>query len=184
MSKVTVRPAREADIAAITAIYRPAVLDGTASFELEPPGEEEMLRRFRAITGGGYPYFVAELDGRIAGYAYANAYRTRPAYRFTVEDSIYVAPELQGKGIGRALLGSLIDVCVAQGFRLMVAIIGDSAQFGSITLHRRLGFTFCGTIHSVGYKHGRWLDSVIMELPLGPGDRAAPAEIAPPLNRG
>src|SRR6185312_17230321 len=147
--KPILRPATPADIAAIAAIYRPAVLTGTASFELEPPGEDEMLRRFRAITDAGYPYFVAELDGRIAGYAYANAYRTRPAYRYTVEDSIYIAPDLQGKGIGRPLLRALIDTCSAHGFRLMIAIIGDSAQYGSIALHRRQGFTFCGTIHSV-----------------------------------
>src|ERR1700704_740437 len=170
----TLRPATPTDIPAITAIYRPAVLTGTASFELQPPGEEEMLRRFRAITEAGYPYFVAVLDGQIAGYAYANAYRTRPAYCFTVENSVYVAPDVQGKGVGRALLGAVVDACTAQGFRLMVAIIGDSANFASIALHRRAGFTFCGTLHSVGYKFGRWLDSVVMELPLGEGGRAAP----------
>ena len=137
----TLRPATPADIPAITAIYRPAVLQGTASFELEPPSEAEMLRRFEAITDAGYPYFVAELDGRVAGYAYANAYRTRPGYRFTVENSVYIAPDAQGKGVGRALLAALIDTCTAQGFRLMVAIIGDSANFASITLHRRAGFT-------------------------------------------
>jgi len=176
MPPPALRPATPADIPAITAIYRPAVVEGTASFELEPPNEMEMLRRFQAITGGGYPYFVAELDGRIVGYAYANAYRTRPAYRFTVEDSIYIAPDAQGKGVGRALLAALIDACTAKGFRLMVAVIGDSAQFASIRLHRRAGFTFCGTIHSVGYKFGRWLDSVIMQLPLGEGDKSTPAE--------
>jgi phosphinothricin acetyltransferase len=178
MSTPNIRAATQADVAAITAIYRPAVLTGTASFELVPPDEAEMLRRFKAITEGGYPYFVAEIDGRVAGYAYANAYRTRPAYRFTVENSVYLAPDMQGKGIGRALLSKLVDACTAQGFRLMIAIIGDSAQYASIALHRRQGFTFCGTIHSVGYKFGRWLDSVIMELPLGEGDRTAPAEIS------
>ncbi len=179
MSKPTLRPAIAADIPAIAAIYRPAVLTGTASFELEPPGEDEMLRRFRSITDGGYPYFVAELDGRVVGYSYANAYRTRPAYRFTVENSVYIAPEAQGKGVGRALLTALIDTCTAQGYRLMVAVIGDSANFASISLHRRAGFTFCGTIQSVGYKFDRWLDSVIMQLPLGEGDRSAPAERGP-----
>jgi L-amino acid N-acyltransferase YncA len=179
MSTPTVRRAREADVAAITAIYRPAVLSGTASFELVPPEAAEMLRRFKAITEAGYPYFVAEVDGRVAGYAYANAYRTRPAYRFTVENSVYIAPDMQGKGIGRALLRTLIDTCTARGFRLMIAIVGDSRQYASITLHRNLGFTFCGTIHSVGYKFGRWLDSVIMELPLGEGDTAPPAETDP-----
>jgi phosphinothricin acetyltransferase len=170
----TLRPATSADVPAITAIYRPAVLHGTASFEQEPPTEAEMLRRFEAITGAGYPYFVAEFDGRVVGYAYASAYRTRPAYRFTVENSVYIALDAQGKGVGRALLGTLIDACTAKGFRLMVAVIGDSANFASITLHRRAGFTFCGTIHSVGYKFDRWLDSVIMQLPLGAGDTSAP----------
>jgi L-amino acid N-acyltransferase YncA len=172
----TLRPATPTDIPAITAIYSAAVLEGTASFELEPSDEQEMLRRLAAITDAGYPYFVAELDGRVAGYAYANAYRTRPAYRFTVENSVYIAPDAQGKGIGRVLLTALIDTCTAQGFRLMVAVIGDSANFASITLHRRAGFRFCGTIQSVGYKFGRWLDSIIMELPLGDGDTSAPNE--------
>jgi len=176
MPQPTLRPAKPSDIPAIIAIYRPAVLEGTASFEEEPPTEAEMLRRFEAITGAGYPYFVAELDGRVAGYAYAGAYRTRPAYRFTVENSIYIAPDAQGKGIGRVLLAALIDACTVKGFRLMVAVIGDSANFASISLHRRAGFTFCGTIHSVGYKFGRWLDAVIMQLPLGEGDKSTPAE--------
>jgi phosphinothricin acetyltransferase len=172
----TLRPATPADIPAIAAIYRPAVLTGTASFELEPPSDAEMLRRFEAVTNAGYPYFVAEIDGRVAGYAYASAYRTRPGYRFTVENSVYVAEDAQGKGVGRALLAELIPACTAKGYRLMVAIIGDSANFASITLHRRAGFTFCGTIHSVGFKFGRWLDSVIMQLPLGEGDTSAPSE--------
>lgn len=176
MPQPIIRPAVPADIPAIAAIYGPSVLHGTASFEIEPPGEAEMLRRMTAILDGGYPYVVAELDGCVAGYAYANAYRPRPAYRFTVEDSVYIAPDAQGKGIGRLLLASLIDTCTAQGFRLMIAVIGDSAQHASIGLHRRAGFTFCGTIHSVGYKFGRWLDGVIMELPLGEGDKTAPVE--------
>jgi phosphinothricin acetyltransferase len=153
------------------------VLTGTASFELEPPDEAEMLRRFEAITGVGYPYFVATVDDRVVGYAYANAYRTRPAYRFTVEDSVYIAPEAQGKGVGRLLLKTLIEASTAQGYRLIVAVNGDSRNQASITLHRNAGFTFCGTIHSVGYKFGRWLDSVIMELPLGEGDTSAPPEV-------
>jgi L-amino acid N-acyltransferase YncA len=173
---LTVRPAAAADIPAIAAIYSPAVLTGTASFEVDPPDEAEMLRRFEAITGAGYPYFVAEFEGRIAGYAYASAYRTRPGYRFTVEDSVYVATDAQGKGVGKALLERVIARCRDDGYRLMIAVIGDSANFASITLHRRLGFRYCGTIHSVGYKFGRWLDSVTMELPLGEGDRSTPAE--------
>ena len=174
MPQPTLRPATPSDVAAIAQIYRPAVLSGTASFELEPPSEEEMLCRYRAITDAGYPYFVAELDGCIVGYAYAGAYRGRPGYRFTVENSVYVAPEAQGKGVGRALLLEVIAACTAKGYRLMVAVIGDSANFASVSLHRRAGFKFCGTIHSVGYKLGRWLDSVIMELPLGEADRSQP----------
>jgi L-amino acid N-acyltransferase YncA len=173
---LTVRPAAAADIPAIAAIYGPAVLTGTASFEVEPPDEAEMLRRFEAITDAGYPYFVAEVGGRIAGYAYASAYRTRPGYRFTVEDSVYIATDAQGKGVGKALLERVIAKSRDDGFRLMIAVIGDTANVASITLHRRLGFRFCGTIHSVGYKFGRWLDSVTMELPLGEGDRSTPAE--------
>jgi L-amino acid N-acyltransferase YncA len=178
MSKATLRPAIAADVAVITAIYRPAVLRGTASFELEPPDEAEMLRRFEAVTRSGYPYFVATLDERVVGYAYASAYRTRPAYRFTVEDSVYIAPEAQGKGVGSLLLKALIEASTAKGYRRMVGVIGDSRNHASITLHRNAGFTFCGTIHSIGYKFGRWLDTVIMELPLGDRDRSAPHEIA------
>ena len=178
MTKPALRPATAADVGAIAAIYREAVLHGTASFELEPPDEAEMLRRFTAVIEAGYPYFVAELDGWIAGYAYAAPYRTRPAYRFTVENSVYIAPEAQGRGVGAALLKALIEASAARGDRLMVAVIGDSRNMASIALHRSLGFTFCGTIHSVGYKFGRWLDSVIMELPLGEGDRSAPSEMA------
>jgi len=183
MTKVTLRAATAADVAAITAVYRPAVLRGTASFEVEPPDEAETLHRFEAIAGAGYPYFVAELDGHVVGYAYTNAYRTRPAYRFTVEDSVYIAPEAQGKGIGTILLRALIEASTAKGYRLMVAVIGDSRNHASITLHRSAGFTFCGTIHSVGYKFGRWLDSVIMELPLGEGDGATPREIVQAIRR-
>jgi L-amino acid N-acyltransferase YncA len=176
MPSATVRAATAADIAAITDIYRQAVLHGTASFEIEAPDEAEMASRFRSITGGGYPYFVAELDGAVVGYAYASAYRARPGYRFTVEDSIYLTPAAQGKGIGASLLSELVDAATANGYRLMVAVIGDSANFGSIALHRKLGFRFCGTMHSIGYKFGRWLDSVVMELPLGEGDTSHPPD--------
>jgi L-amino acid N-acyltransferase YncA len=174
MTTATLRPATATDLAAITGIYREAVLTGTASFEVQPPDEAEMMSRFRSIAAGGYPYFVAELDGSIVGYAYASAYRTRPGYRFTVEDSIYLVPEAQGKGIGTALLRELVESSTAGGYRLMVAVIGDSRNFASIALHRKAGFTFSGTIHSVGYKFGRWLDSVIMQLPLGEGDTTHP----------
>jgi phosphinothricin acetyltransferase len=174
MSAIAVRPATEKDVPAITAIYQPAVLNGTASFELEPPDLAEMHRRFHALTDAGFPYLVAEADGAILGYAYAGAYRPRPAYRFSVENSIYVAADAHRRGVGRVLLKALIDVCTERGYRQMIAVIGDSAQSGSIGLHRSMGFRFSGTVHSVGYKHGRWLDSVIMQLPLGPGDSTPP----------
>jgi len=175
MSAVTVRAAAEADIPAITAIYRPAVLTGTASFELDPPDQAEMLRRFHALKDAGFPYLVAEADGAVLGYAYASAYRPRPAYRFSVENSVYVSPDAHRRGVGRILLAALIDVCIERGYRQMIAVIGDSANSSSIGVHRSMGFRFSGTIHSVGYKHGRWLDSVIMQLPLGPGDTEPPA---------
>ena len=172
-----IRPATGDDIAAITAIYRPAVLAGTASFELDPPSEAEMLSRYRALVGGGYPYLVAEGGGAVLGYAYANAYRPRPAYRYTVEDSVYVAPNAQGRGVGRALLAALIGRASDAGFRRMVAVIGDSAQHASIALHRRAGFISCGTLPAVGYKFGRWLDVVLMQLPLGEGDDTLPGDL-------
>ena len=170
MSDLVIRAATPGDVPAITAIYRPAVVTGTASFELEPPDEAEMLRRFQAITGAGFPYIVAERDGSVLGYAYVSTYRTRPAYRFAVENSVYVAPRTQGQGIGRRLLDELIVLSGARGHRQMIAVIGDSRQSASIALHRAAGFTFCGVIHSVGWKHDRWLDSVIMQRQLGPGD--------------
>lgn len=163
------RPSAESDIPAIAAIYAHAVSHGTASFELEPPGEEEMARRRAALLDGGYPYLVAERDGEILGYAYAGAYRTRPAYRSTVEDSIYVAPQAQGQGVGRALLEALIQACEALDFRLMVAVIGDEESKGSINLHRSLGFEPVGVLKGIGYKHGRWLSTVLMQRPLGRG---------------
>ncbi len=174
MANVHLRAATLSDIAAITAIYAPAVVSGTASFELEPPSEDEMRKRFEAVTGGGFPYLVAERDGVVVGYGYANAFRPRPAYRFSVENSVYVAPGHQGQGVGRALLQALIAASAAQGFRQMIAVIGDSGQRASIGLHRSLGFTFSGTIHSVGYKHGRWLDVVLMQRSLGDGDGTQP----------
>lgn len=176
MTTLHIRPAAATDIPVITAIYRPAVLTGTASFELDPPDEAEMRKRFDAIVGGGYPYFVAERDGRVIGYAYASAYRPRPGYRFSVEDSIYIDPAAQRSGAGQALLAKLIETCTGMGFRQMIGVIGDSAQQASIGLHRRNGFIFCGTIHSVGYKFGRWLDGVIMQRALGPGDTTLPQE--------
>jgi L-amino acid N-acyltransferase YncA len=173
-SAVSVRPARDTDIPAIAAIYGHAVLHGLASFEVDPPDEAEMARRMRAVVDAGFPYLVAEKDGRVLGYAYAGLYRARPAYRNSIENSVYVGPDAHRLGVGRALLSELIDIATRAGFRQMIAVIGDSGNAGSIGLHRALGFTFSGTIHSVGYKHGRWLDSVIMQRALGPGDTTPP----------
>ncbi len=173
-----VRPSTDADLPTIAAIYAHAVVHGTASFELEPPGEAEMARRRAAILEGGYPYLVAEIDGVVAGYAYAGPYRPRPAYRFSVEDSIYVAPDRQGSGIGRALLARLVEECEALGFRQMVAVIGDSASRGSIRLHEAVGFRRSGLLEAIGWKHGRWLDGVLMQRVLGEGADAPPAERA------
>ena len=161
----------EADIPAITTIYAHAVLDGTASFEIEPPSEAAMAERRRARAAGGFPWLVAERDGRVLGYAYAGLYRPRPAYRWTVEDSVYAA---RGEGVGRALLGRLIADSEAAGFRPMVAVIGDAASQASIGLHRALGFREAGRFEGIGFKHGRWLDSVLMQRPLGEGRESPP----------
>jgi phosphinothricin acetyltransferase len=174
MTAVSIRPAAPADVPAITQIYAQSVLHGTASFELEPPGEAEMARRMRALLDGGFPYFVAEIDGALAGYAYAGPYRARPAYRFTVEDSIYIDPAAQRRGVGRALLDQLIAEATRRGFRQMVAVIGDSAQTPSIELHRAAGFRMVGNFENVGYKFERWLDSVLMQLALGDGATTKP----------
>ncbi len=168
------RAATDADIAAIQAIYAHHVLHGLASFEVEPPSVEEMRRRFAAVTGAGYPYLVAATVDGVLGYAYASAYRARPGYRYTVEDSVYVAAEAVGRGIGRRLLTALIDGCERLGYRQMLAVIGDSANTASISLHERCGFSHCGTLRSVGFKFGRWVDSVIMQRALGQSDRLLP----------
>ena len=169
-----IRAAGPADIQVITQIYDHAVRHGTASFEIEPPDEAEMKRRFESLTHGGFPYLAAEVDGVVAGYAYAGAYRARPAYRWTVEDSVYVAPAAYRRGIGRALLDRLIADSTSRGFHQMIAVIGDSAQTASIELHRAAGFRLVGTIENVGFKFGRWHDSVIMQRPLGPGAATSP----------
>src|SRR4051812_19009092 len=175
MPTLKIRPAALSDIPAITGIYAVAVEHGTASFELEPPDEAEMARRMQRLLEGGCPYIVAERNGAIAGYAYAGAYRARPAYRWSVEDSIYVAPEYQGGGVGRELLDRLIFEAEGRGFRQMIAVIGDSPnQAPSLGLHRQAGFRLVGILENVGFKHGRWLDSVLMQRPLGPGDTPPP----------
>ena len=174
MTELHIRPATLADIPALTAIYGASVTGGTASFELEAPDANEMQRRWQAIRDAGFPYLAAEQAGVVMGYAYVSQYRPRPAYRYSVENSIYVAAHAHRSGVGRQLLAALIDAATAKGYRQMIAVIGDSAQSPSIGLHRRAGFTFVGTIHAVGYTHGRWLDSVIMQRGLGPGDTAPP----------
>ncbi|MGE3625396.1 MAG: N-acetyltransferase family protein [Hyphomicrobiales bacterium] len=171
---VTVRASRDTDVARVTEIYAQAVREGLASFEYDPPGAEEMARRRAALLAEGYPYLVAEVDGGIAGYAYAGAYRTRRGYFNTVEDAVYVDPAFHRRGVGGALLLRLVEECEALGFRLMVAVIGDSDNTGSIGLHRAAGFRLVGVFHGIGYKHGRWLDSVQMERALGPGESRPP----------
>jgi L-amino acid N-acyltransferase YncA len=174
MSSIAIRPAVLQDIPAITRIYAHAVRVGTASFELEPPDEAEMQRRFEAMAAGGHPYLVAANGDLVAGYAYAGPYRARPAYRFSVEDSVYIAPDQHRRGIGRALLERLIVDAESRGFRQMLAVIGDSAQTPSIALHRAVGFRPVGTFEAVGFKFGRWLDTVLMQRPLGPGAATSP----------
>jgi L-amino acid N-acyltransferase YncA len=176
MTPISIRPALPTDVPAITAIYADAVLHGTASWELEPPDKTEMLRRYQAALAGNYPYLVAEADGALLGYAYAGAYRPRPAYRSTVENSIYIAPGAQGRGVGASLLGALMTDCAQRGFRQMIAVIGDGtgASIGSRRLHERAGFRLIGIAEKVGYKHGRWLDQMLMQKELGEGSATPP----------
>ena len=169
-----IRPALPGDLAAITRIYQHAVRHGTASFELEPPDEVEMSRRYQTLVSGGYPYLVAGCGGEIAGYAYAGPYRARPAYDWSVEDSIYVDPRFQGHGVGRLLLEQLITAAETAEFRQMIAVIGDTANTPSIALHRAAGFRLVGTFTDVGFKFGRWLDSVLMQRALGGGAETIP----------
>jgi L-amino acid N-acyltransferase YncA len=176
MSSPEIRPATGADLPFITKIYEHAVLEGTATFELIPPDLAEMTRRFKSLVDGGFPYLVAELDGRIAGYAYAGPYRPRPAYRFTVENSIYLDPAIHRRGVGLVLLQRLIGECEKRGHRQMIAVIGDSANAGSIGVHARCGFQMIGTHPNVGLKFGRWLDTVMMQLALGEGAATVPSD--------
>ena len=175
MSDVRIRPATPADIPHIVRIYAPAVLTGSSSFELEPPDEMEMARRMVSVIDGGYPYLAAEIGGRFAGYAYASVYRTRPAYRFSVEDSIYIDPDMQRRGIGRALLDALIAECTRRGFRQMLAVIGDSPnQAASVGLHETCGFRVVGQLPGIGHKFGRWVDTLLMQRELGEGMNSNP----------
>lgn len=175
MSDIVIRPATEADLPAITDIYAEAVAVGSASFEVVPPDLAEMTRRFKALAVGGFPYVAAERGGVLLGYGYAGLYRERPAYRNTVEDSVYLAEGARGQGIGGALLRRLIDESTRIGYRQMVAIIGDSDNVASVRLHRAAGFALIGTLKDVGFKHGRWLDTVIMQRALGPGATTPPS---------
>jgi len=169
-----IRPADEVDLPILTSIYETHVRTGTATFEETPPDLAEMTWRWRMIAEAGLPYLVAEAAGAIAGYAYAATYRPRSAYRFSVEDSLYLDPAFVGQGIGRALLGRLIEDATSRGKRRMIAIIGGSENAASIGLHRALGFAEVGTLKSVGFKFGRWLDTVLMQRALGPGAETLP----------
>ncbi len=171
---VVIRPVCAADMRDITKIYSQAVEHGTASFEIEPPSEAEMSTRRKILLDAGFPYLVADVGGTVAGYAYAGPYRPRVAYRYTVEDSVYVHPRAARHGIGRKLLTELIAQAQARGFRQMVAVIGDSAQLPSIQLHKALGFSEVGTLGNIGFKNGRWLDSVLMQRALGDGATTVP----------
>ena len=172
---MTIRPCRETDMAAITEIYAYHVLHGTASFETIPPTPDEMQRRRRDILDKSLPYLVAERESEIVGYAYAGTYRPRAAYRDTVENSVYIRHDVIGRGIGKLLLEALIRECEAHDLRQMIAVIGDSAHVASIRLHERCGFRLIGALSSVGYKHGRWLDSVLMQRALGTGNTTPPS---------
>ncbi|MCY4744448.1 GNAT family N-acetyltransferase [Pelomonas sp. UHG3] len=173
-SPLTLRPSTDADLPAIQAIYAQAVLEGTGTFETEVPAVEEMGRRRAEVLSRQLPWLVAERDGQILGYAYANYFRPRLAYRFCVEDSIYLAPAAQGQGVGRLLLAELIARCEAAGARQMLAVIGDAANAGSIGVHTALGFEHTGVLKSAGWKFGRWLDVVLMQRTLSVGDTTAP----------
>jgi len=171
---VNLRPAAAPDLPAIHAIYSHHVLHGLASFEEVPPSLAEMVRRHEDVVGMGLPYLVAEEAGVLLGYGYCSLYRTRSAYRYTLEDSIYIRQGMQGKGTGKALLGELVRTCEALNYRQMVAVIGDSANGASIGLHASLGFLRVGILRSTGFKFGRWVDSMLMQRPLGSGDGTKP----------
>lgn len=171
---MNIRDVTEADLPHVAEIYAHEVLHGTGTFEYEPPPVEEMAARWRAVTGWGLPYLCAEVEGRFAGYAAASLFRPRTGYRYTVEDSVYVADWARGRGVGKALLQAVIARCEAMGLRRIAAAIGDSANTRSVALHRACGFEDVGVLRAVGWKHGRWLDVVLMQRALGAGDRGEP----------
>ena len=174
-----IRPSREADLAAITAIYAHHVLNSTGTFETEPPGESDMASRRADVLNKRLPYLVAVDNGEVVGFAYGNWFKPRPAYRYSVEDSIYLAPGQHGKGLGRALLAELLARCEAVGIRKIMAIIGDSANAASVGLHEALGFEHVGKINACGWKFGAWRDIVIMQKTLGIGSATPPADLPP-----
>jgi len=174
VAPITIRDAEDTDLRAIHAIYAHHVLTGLGSFEEVPPPLDEMRRRRADILRHKLPYLVCEIDGRVAGYAYAGLFRTRSAYRYSVEDSIYVAPDAQRAGVGRRLLDELIRRCTKAGYRQMVAVIGDSANSGSIGVHQAAGFSEVARLPAIGFKFGRWVDSVMMQRALGPGQTTLP----------
>jgi L-amino acid N-acyltransferase YncA len=174
MKEVIIRASNDGDVPALHAIYAHSVEVETASWEYEPPSLQEFGARRRSILDQGFPYLAAELDGRAVGYAYASSYRARIGYRFVVENSVYVAKDVAGRGIGKKLMYALIDLCEKQGFRQMVAVIGDSGNVRSIKLHEACGFTHAALFKHIGFKHGRWLDSVQMQRPLGEGSHTPP----------
>ena len=171
---ILIRPSQDADLPAITAIYAHHVLHGTGTFETTPPTEADMASRRSDVLGKGLPWLVAEVDGAVVGFAYGNWFKPRAAYRYSVEDSIYLAPHQQGKGLGRALMAELLAQLERAGVRRVMAVIGDSANAGSVGLHRALGFEPVGTVPSCGWKFNRWLDIVLMQRALGAGDTTAP----------
>ena len=174
MPDALIRRAAPGDIAAITGIYAEAVRRGTATFEIEPPDEAEMARRREALVTKDFPYLVAQCDGLVAGYAYAGPYHSRVAYRWIAEDTVYVAPKFHRRGLGKLLLTALIEDLQARGFRQLIGVIGDSTNAASIGAHASVGFRHVGTVQSVGFKLGRWLDAVVMQRALGSGDTTPP----------
>ena len=179
-STLLIRPSSPADLPAITAIYAHHVTHGNGSFELDAPDLDEMTRRRTDVLAKGLPHLVASRGAEVLGFAYAGAFRPRPAFRFLAEDSVYIHADHAGQGIGRALLAELLRYCEALGIRQMLAVIGDSANAGSIGLHRSLGFEQLGILKASGWKHGQWLDTVFMQKALGLGDSSPASELTPP----